>query len=79
MQTVESVIEVAGDSFQDLDQKATDRGPLAAEVSDGNNNYVWDDGSEYFGEWQDGLAHGRGGFSWPNGGCSFPPFPPDAC
>ena len=67
MQRGESVIEGAGASFQVLDQTATDRGPLAAEVMDGNNNYVWDDGSEYFGEWQEGLAHGRGVFSWPNG------------
>lgn len=56
----------APESFHNLAMKVEDRGPLTAEVEDGNNNYVWDDNSEYFGEWEQGQAHGRGVFSWPN-------------
>ena len=44
-----------------------ERGALTAAVPDGERNYVWDDGSEYFGEWKDGQANGRGVFSWPSG------------
>ena len=54
------------DAYQQLVQRVDQRGPLFADVVDGNNNYVWDDNSEYFGEWERGQAHGRGVFSWPN-------------
>ena len=59
-------IPPATDAYQQLVQRVDERGPLFADVVDGNNNYVWDDNSEYFGEWERGQAHGRGVFSWPN-------------
>ena len=40
---------------------------LEAPVADGEHNFVWEDGSEYFGEWASGKAHGRGVFCWPSG------------
>ena len=57
----------ATDAYKQLARQVDERGPLFADVVDGNNNYVWDDNSEYFGEWERGQAHGRGVFSWPNG------------
>lgn len=44
-----------------------ERPPLEADMPDGEHSFVWDDGSEYFGGWHEGQAHGRGVFSWPSG------------
>ena len=40
---------------------------VVATVPDGEHHWLWDDGSEYFGEWRDGAAHGRGVFIWRSG------------
>ena len=64
---VEAALQSTGTSFHVLGTGPTERGPLFAEVPDGERNYVWDDGSEYFGEWRNGAAQGRGVFSWPSG------------
>lgn len=36
-------------------------------VADGEQHYRWPDGSEYYGQWQDGRPQGRGIFVWPSG------------
>ena len=40
---------------------------VASAVADGRHHARWPDGSEYYGEWRDGRAHGRGAFVWPSG------------
>jgi hypothetical protein len=40
---------------------------VASVVADGRHHAHWPDGSEYFGEWRGGRAHGRGAFVWPSG------------
>jgi len=40
---------------------------VASVVADGRHHARWPDGSEYFGEWRGGRAHGRGAFVWPSG------------
>ena len=46
---------------------AAERVPVASPVADGRHHARWPDGSEYFGEWRGGRAHGRGAFVWPSG------------
>lgn len=43
------------------------RGPIAAEEAEGEEHREFPDGGEYFGEWQGGLAKGRGIYVWPSG------------
>ncbi len=43
------------------------RGPIAAEGVEGEQHHEFPDGGEYFGEWQGGLAKGRGIYVWPSG------------
>jgi hypothetical protein len=43
------------------------RGPIAAEGAEGEQHQEFPDGGEYFGEWQGGLARGRGIYVWPSG------------
>lgn len=51
----------------EFSQNYLERGPVEAEVSDGEHEWVWEDGSEYRGDWLDGKANGRGTFLWPSG------------
>ena len=44
-----------------------ERVPVASPVADGRHHARWPDGSEYYGEWRGGKAHGRGAFVWPSG------------
>ncbi|KAK9845966.1 hypothetical protein WJX81_007112 [Elliptochloris bilobata] len=46
---------------------AAERVPVASPVADGRHHAHWPDGSEYYGEWRGGKAHGRGAFVWPSG------------
>ena len=46
---------------------AAERVAVASPVGDGRHHARWPDGSEYFGEWRGGRAHGRGAFVWPSG------------
>ena len=41
--------------------------PVRAEVSDGEGEYTWPNGAEYYGEWRDGMAEGRGSYVWATG------------
>ncbi|CAL8463327.1 g2861 [Coccomyxa elongata] len=43
------------------------RGPVAVEGADGEEHREFPDGGEYYGEWQGGLAKGRGIYVWPSG------------
>ncbi|BDA48811.1 probable phosphatidylinositol 4-phosphate 5-kinase 1 [Coccomyxa sp. Obi] len=43
------------------------RGPIAVEGAEGEQHREFPDGGEYFGEWQGGLAKGRGIYVWPSG------------
>lgn len=49
------------------DAAAASRPPLSAPLDDGERHHKWPDGGEYFGEWNHGLAHGRGIYVYPSG------------
>ena len=36
-------------------------------MEDGEGEFTWPNGAEYFGGWQDGMAEGRGSYVWPAG------------
>ena len=61
-------VSVRRPSFEAVNQG--ERGPIEAEVADGEHEWVWEDGSEYKGDWVDGKANGRGTFLWPSGSSS---------
>lgn len=46
------------------------RGPVSAQEAEGEQHYEFPDGGEYYGEWQKGMAKGRGIYVWPSGGCT---------
>ncbi len=42
-------------------------GCIKGDCHNGHGTFVLDDGSQYSGEWRDGLMHGQGTKTWANG------------
>lgn len=65
--SLEDHVAFSGPSFRAVNQYYLERGPIEEDVEDGFHHFVWDDNSEYQGEWIDRKANGRGTFYWPSG------------